>query len=80
MVDTTRNALRERTRVKSLRIAFQRLQSCLPTVPPDTKLSKLDILILATNYISYLGNILTQSKAQLKDESPFKLLHPIKVS
>jgi transcription factor 23 len=79
-MDTSRNALRERTRVKSLRIAFQRLQSCLPTVPPNTKLSKLDILILATNYISYLGSALTQPQLDSKDMSYFKLLHPIKVS
>lgn len=53
-VPTAKNAERERSRVRSLRTAFQSLQACLPSVPPDTKLSKLDILILATNYIAQL--------------------------
>ena len=53
-IPTAKNAERERSRVRSLRTAFQSLQACLPSVPPDTKLSKLDILILATNYIAQL--------------------------
>ena len=40
------NAARERSRVKSLRAAFADLQRALPCVPPDTKLSKLDVLVL----------------------------------
>lgn len=56
----SRNAARERYRVKSLRNAFQNLQKCLPSVPPNTKLSKLDVLILATTYISHLSRILTE--------------------
>lgn len=56
---TSRNAARERSRVKSLRSAFQALQSSLPSVPPDTKLSKLDILVLASNYIAHLGALLS---------------------
>lgn len=55
---TSRNAERERTRVRSLRDAFQTLQRALPYVPPNTKLSKLDVLILATTYISHLTRIL----------------------
>lgn len=58
-----RNADRERNRVKSLRTAFQTLQSCIPSVPPDTKLSKLDILILATNYIAQLSALLENDNA-----------------
>ncbi|XP_035213954.1 transcription factor 24-like [Stegodyphus dumicola] len=60
----SRNAARERYRVKSLRNAFHSLQKCLPSVPPNTKLSKLDVLILATTYISHLSRILNE------DESP----------
>ena len=56
----SRNAARERYRVKSLRNAFQNLQKCLPSVPPNTKLSKLDVLILATTYISHLSRILSE--------------------
>ena len=48
------NAARERSRVKTLRTAFLDLQRSLPSVPPDTKLSKLDVLVLATTYISQL--------------------------
>lgn len=65
-----KNAERERSRVKSLRNAFQTLQSCLPSVPPDTKLSKLDILILATNYISILMQTL-DNNTQPTDYQPF---------
>ncbi|UXI22978.1 still life protein [Sarcoptes scabiei] len=64
---TAKNAERERSRVRSLRMAFQSLQLCLPSVPPDTKLSKLDILILATNYIDLLTRVLNQSS----DPNPF---------
>ncbi|XP_004710285.1 transcription factor 23 [Echinops telfairi] len=48
------NAARERSRVKTLRQAFLALQATLPAVPPDTKLSKLDVLVLATSYIAHL--------------------------
>ena len=61
---TLRNAARERHRVQSLRDAFQTLQSSLPSVPPDTKLSKLDVLILAGAYIGHLTRLL------LGDRSP----------
>ncbi|EEC08760.1 hypothetical protein IscW_ISCW024416, partial [Ixodes scapularis] len=56
---TSRNAARERSRVRSLRSAFQALQMSLPSVPPDTKLSKLDVLVLASNYIAHLGALLS---------------------
>ena len=45
---------RERTRMRVLSKAFGRLKLTLPWVPPDTKLSKLDTLRLATSYISHL--------------------------
>ena len=50
--------LRERTRMRVLSRAFGKLKLMLPWVPPDTKLSKLDTLRLATSYISHLQRIL----------------------
>uniref|UniRef100_UPI00358F4AC8 transcription factor 23-like n=1 Tax=Myxine glutinosa TaxID=7769 RepID=UPI00358F4AC8 len=49
------DAARERGRVRLLRQGFDRLQRTLPAVPPDTKLSKLDVLLLASSYIALLG-------------------------
>ncbi|XP_034718333.1 transcription factor 24-like [Etheostoma cragini] len=54
------NAARERSRVQTLRTAFLELQRTLPSVPPDTKLSKLDVLILATTYIAHLTRTLQE--------------------
>ena len=53
---------RERTRMRVLSKAFGRLKLTLPWVPPDTKLSKLDTLRLATSYISHLKRILTENE------------------
>ncbi|ELV13741.1 transcription factor 23 [Tupaia chinensis] len=52
------NAARERSRVRTLRQAFLALQAALPAVPPDTKLSKLDVLVLASSYIAHLTRTL----------------------
>lgn len=84
------NAARERSRVQTLRTAFLELQRTLPSVPPDTKLSKLDVLILATTYIAHLTRTLqeegteegestkqTEALQSLKGEG---YLHPVKVS
>ncbi|KAM9574402.1 transcription factor 24 [Guaruba guarouba] len=76
------NAARERSRVQTLRHAFLELQKTLPSVPPDTKLSKLDVLLLATTYIAHLTRSL-----QDEEESPGEglgtlrgdgYLHPVK--
>ncbi|XP_010192453.1 PREDICTED: transcription factor 24, partial [Mesitornis unicolor] len=73
---------RERSRVQTLRHAFLELQKTLPSVPPDTKLSKLDVLLLATTYIAHLTRSL-----QDEEESPGEglgtlrgdgYLHPVK--
>ena len=53
--------LRERTRMRVLSKAFGKLKIMLPWVPPDTKLSKLDTLRLATSYISHLQRILDEN-------------------
>lgn len=84
------NAARERSRVQTLRNAFLELQRTLPSVPPDTKLSKLDVLILATTYIAHLTRTLqeegteegestkhTEALQSLKGDG---YLHPVKVS
>ncbi|KAK1798866.1 hypothetical protein P4O66_007151, partial [Electrophorus voltai] len=75
------NAARERTRVRNLRQAFQSLQAALPSVPPDTKLSKLDVLVLATNYIAHLTEMLDQG-GSLCDHPALQraegYLHPVK--
>ena len=67
--ETAKNAARERTRVKSLRDAFSRLQSLIPNVPPDTKLSKLDVLILASSHIRHLTDLLSLDEEATSDVS-----------
>ncbi|RWS05693.1 Musculin-like protein, partial [Dinothrombium tinctorium] len=52
------------------KLAFSRLKTALPWVPPDTKLSKLDTLRLASSYISHLRQILDE------DNEEEKSLHP----
>ncbi|XP_072300397.1 transcription factor 23-like [Eucyclogobius newberryi] len=71
------NAARERSRVRNLRQAFHSLQAALPSVPPDTKLSKLDVLLLATNYIGYLTETLDREGTQLPSRSGGSF-HPVK--
>lgn len=56
------NAARERSRVQTLRHAFLELQRTLPSVPPDTKLSKLDTLRLASSYIAHLRQLLQEDR------------------
>jgi len=48
------NALRERVRAQNMKRAYLNLQKTLPQVPPDTKLPRLNILLLAIDYISHL--------------------------
>ncbi|XP_037541172.1 transcription factor 24-like [Nematolebias whitei] len=75
------NAARERSRVRNLRQAFHSLQAALPSVPPDTKLSKLDVLVLATNYIAYLTETLDQGGTVAEhtlSPRPGGYLHPVK--
>ncbi|XP_077480789.1 transcription factor 24 [Stigmatopora argus] len=69
------NAARERSRVQTLRNAFLELQRTLPSVPPDTKLSKLDVLILATTYIAHLTRTLQEEGV---DEGESQALHSLK--
>ncbi|KAI5125231.1 transcription factor 23 [Manis pentadactyla] len=75
------NAARERSRVRTLRQAFLALQAALPAVPPDTKLSKLDVLVLATSYIAHLTRTLGHELPG-PARPPFlrglRYLHPLK--
>ena len=52
------NALRERVRAQNMKRAYLNLQKTLPQVPPDTKLPRLNILLLAIDYISHLRGVL----------------------
>lgn len=52
------HATRERVRVEAFNIAFNRLRELLPTLPPDKKLSKIEILRLAICYIDFLNHVL----------------------
>uniref|UniRef100_G1M1H3 Transcription factor 24 n=1 Tax=Ailuropoda melanoleuca TaxID=9646 RepID=G1M1H3_AILME len=77
------NAARERSRVQTLRHAFLELQRTLPSVPPDTKLSKLDVLLLATTYIAHLTRSLQDDAEAPADAGLGALrgdgyLHPVK--
>ncbi|NXM55876.1 HEN1 protein, partial [Leiothrix lutea] len=54
----TAHATRERVRVEAFNVAFAELRGLLPTLPPDKKLSKIEILRLAICYISYLNHVL----------------------
>ena len=57
----TAHATRERIRVGAFNKAFGELRQLLPTLPPDKKLSKIEILRLAICYISYLNHVLDMS-------------------
>lgn len=63
--------------------AFQSLQSVLPAVPPSTKLSKLDILLMASAYIGHLKRLVDDDSnpgtSQPSSES-LTVFHPVKVA
>ncbi|XP_015753915.1 PREDICTED: transcription factor 24-like [Acropora digitifera] len=63
------NALRERVRAQNMKKAYLKLQKTLPQVPPDTKLPRLNILLLAIDYISHLRCVL-RSEAKPKRSLP----------
>lgn len=54
----TAHATRERIRVEAFNVSFTELRKLLPTLPPDKKLSKIEILKLAICYIAYLNHVL----------------------
>ena len=83
--DRPRNAAneRERDRMRVLSGAFAKLKTTLPWVPADTKLSKLDTLLMATRYIGYLRKQLledvesTQLSEEVKEVADQAVSHPI---
>ncbi|KAF7658521.1 hypothetical protein LDENG_00011700 [Lucifuga dentata] len=52
------HATREQIRVVAVNVAFTELRKLLPMLPPDKKLSKIEILRLVICYISYLNHVL----------------------
>lgn len=57
-------------------------QAALPSVPADTKLSKLDVLVLAADYIAHLTQTLQEDGVLAEDAAPSRPggnLHPVKV-
>lgn len=52
---------RERVRTENVNAGFDNLRRLIPTDPEDRKLSKIEILRLATSYINHLYN-LTRAK------------------
>ncbi|ELW72949.1 Musculin [Tupaia chinensis] len=65
---------RERARMRVLSKAFSRLKTSLPWVPPDTKLSKLDTLRLASSYIAHLRQLLQEDRYENGYVHPVNLL------
>ena len=49
---------RERDRTQSVNTAFITLRTMIPTEPADRKLSKIEVLRLATSYIAHLNTVL----------------------
>lgn len=58
--------VREHQRTQSLNSAFETLRQIVPTLPSD-KLSKIQTLRLATNYIKFLNSLLDDSNAKQID-------------
>ncbi|KFO21436.1 musculin [Fukomys damarensis] len=71
---------RERARMRVLSKAFSRLKTSLPWVPPDTKLSKLDTLRLASSYIAHLRQLLQEDRYENGFVHPVNLTWPFVVS
>ncbi|XP_041359764.1 transcription factor 21-like [Gigantopelta aegis] len=67
---------RERARMRVLSKAFCKLKTTLPWVPPDTKLSKLDTLRLASSYIAHLKQILDVDEL----ETTRGYIHPLNLT
>ena len=61
---------KERRRTHSINSAFSALRGCIPNVPPDTKLSKIKTLRLATSYISYMMEVLSNDDPKMQLDAP----------
>lgn len=64
---------RERQRMHSLNDAFQSLREVIPHVRLERKLSKIETLTLAKNYIMALTNVVCEMRGE---ELPYKALKP----
>lgn len=62
---------RERMRMHSLNDAFQALREVIPHVTMERKLSKIETLTLAKNYIMALTNVICEMRGE---QLPYKLL------
>jgi len=58
--------VRERQRTESLNEAFEKLRRIVPTLPSD-KLSKIQTLKLATDYITFLNDLLAKTNGLIYD-------------
>lgn len=63
---------KERRRTLSINSAFSDLRDCVPFIPPDTKLSKIKTLRLATSYIAYLMDFLEEGNSKELPEGGFQ--------
>lgn len=57
--------VREQQRTQSLNSAFEQLRQIVPSLPSD-KLSKIQTLKLAANYIQFLNSILDNNLQQIQ--------------
>ena len=64
---------RERMRMHSLNDAFQGLREVIPHVNLDRKLSKIETLTLAKNYIKALSNVICDMRGE---NAPYKFEDP----
>ncbi|ESO84239.1 hypothetical protein LOTGIDRAFT_98055, partial [Lottia gigantea] len=64
---------RERMRMHSLNDAFQGLREVIPHVNLERKLSKIETLALAKNYIKALTNVVCEMRGEF---SPYKFQAP----
>ena len=64
---------RERDRTMSVNTAFAMLRSLIPTEPKNRKLSKIEILRLASSYINHLNNLReARLRGDYSNDSPYR--------
>jgi len=61
---------RERDRTLSVNSAFALLRSLIPTEPKERKLSKIEVLRLASSYISHLNSVCEARKRGGNESTP----------
>jgi hypothetical protein len=70
--------VRERQRTESLNEAFEKLRRIVPTLPSD-KLSKIQTLKLAKDYIQFLNDLVAKTNSLVND-SPIESMNNLNVS